>query len=499
VGVVGLGRAGGNLAAELAIRGQRALAVNVSESDLRGLPAVATLEKLCLATGRAAGTGGTRALGAELIGRAEGELAERLRSATADVDLVVAAGGLGGGTGGNLAALVRVIASLGRAATVVGVLPASSEAHHVKLNALEAVDELVEAPFESLVLVDNHKLFSAFGAAPLDRFLGSCNATFVDAFLQMIRVGADGALASIRSFDAQNLRRLFGAGGVLSFGRADLAPRIDHASLLEALLDIVNHNEALAGEHDLEDAVGLGTVVVADEAVLAATAASEFDAFAEEVRMVTGGGAHEIGIYRGPAGIPPELQVVVAGLALPSRVDALLREVGEEAERARSKQAVVKRKLKRIDFGALPESIRPKARATRKRPGSGAPEGTEDDRLPTLPPSARTGIGDAGAPAPAPAPAPVPRIDDDAKTSEATPSRRPPPLPSGASAPSGPASPSTQAAVSVHAADEPFSEPARDDDRTEEPERAELAAAELDDEAVLEVEDAEATPEQSPM
>ena len=57
----------------------------------------------------------------------------------------------------------------------------------------------------------------------------------------------------------------------------------------------------------------MGSLVTAPGSLLAKTTTATFDAYRDEVALITGGAAHHIGVYRTQSG-PPKLHVVVAGL-----------------------------------------------------------------------------------------------------------------------------------------------------------------------------------------
>lgn len=352
VGIAGLGRCGVNLAAEFSKQGFPALAIDTSMTDLSVRSELGDDQKLYIDAGPTGGTGGSRSLGATCLATVADSIRDAIRLELGTVEVVLAVGGLGGGTGGNLSTLTDLIADAGYPVIAVGVLPAASDGYHAKLNALHAVQGLVDARFESLVFVDNDKLHAAFADAPIETFLASCN-TLVSESFQTIRLMASApGLVAIRSFEPQDLLRVLSGGGVTALGHESLAGVIDKDTMLQGFMDVVNQNQLLASEHELEDAVAIGSVFVAPEEILAKTPASVFEAYREEVALLTGDAVHHIGVYKSKVG-DARLHVVVSGLAFPSRLHALLAELNSESGRMNEKRAAVKKKLKQLDLSGL--------------------------------------------------------------------------------------------------------------------------------------------------
>ncbi len=341
LGVVGLGQCGGNIAATFAARGYPVLAANTSVSELRSHIRVPEEQRIVL--------------DAQLESW-HPRIAEAAALHLGDAELVMVVGGLGGATGGLLGAVVNILIDTGLPVIATGVLPAKTDSFAVRKNALMAINALLETPFESLLLVDNHKLHTAFSDQCVDRYLDACNAAFVHAFERVHRVSVKEDNVPIRSFEQRSFRSAMGGGGVAVFGERELDSTLTHEALLQAMVDIINHNPLLATEYELEDVVSLGSIVIADEEVLAATPAAVFDTYFDEVNLITGGITHDVGIYRAP-GKKPRLQVLASGLALPSGLQRLLAELTDEAERVNAKRTAVRGKLKRLDLSALPASL----------------------------------------------------------------------------------------------------------------------------------------------
>ncbi len=350
LGIVGLGQCGGNIAARFAARDYPVLCANTSASELRshGLPD-AQLVQL---------GSGTETWGASIAAALD---------ALGAVELVLAIGGLGGGAGGSLATVVHVLDAVDLDVVAVGVLPARTDSFAVKKNALAAINALVEAPFESLVLVDNQKLHGSHSDRSIDRYLAACNESVVEAFDRIHRASEQPGLTPVRSFELRAFKSALSGGGVAVFGEREIDGPLSHEALLQACVDVINHNPLLATDYELEDVVTLGSVVVASHDLLRDTPVAVFDTYYDEIQLLTGGVTHDVGIYRGEVE-KPRLSVIASGLRLPSMVQRMLADLTAEAGRVRQKRAGVRQKLSRLDLGSLPAAL--EAPPPRRKPSS---------------------------------------------------------------------------------------------------------------------------------
>ena len=338
VGVIGLGQCGGNIATELKNRGYPAFAVNTSVGELQPLE-LDDEQKLLVSL--------TPEQWSETIGAAT-------RSQLQGCDTVVVIGGLGGSTGAELPTVASILVSHDVMPLAMAVLPMRTDGFAVKRRALESINRLVDAPFGSVMVVDNQKLWSRFSSESIDTFLKCCNGAIADAFERAHRVAMRPGLVPIRSFEQRAFMAAFGGGGVAIFGEAELES-LSHESLLQAFVDIVNSNDLLASEHTIEDVIAAGSVVIANDEQLAKTSVASFDGYFEEVSLLTGGLNHEIGIYRGDVA-KPQLFVIASGMGLPTAAAQLLEQLQLEAQRLNNKGTSARSKLRRLDLSTLPEA-----------------------------------------------------------------------------------------------------------------------------------------------
>lgn len=351
LGVVGLGQCGGNFAEAFSIVGYPAVAMNISRADLRGLSRLPETHKLVIGDDGSYGAGGSLSIGGEALRSSQGKVEETTVALLDDVEVLVAVGALGGGTGGNLAELVNILAAQDFPVIAVGVLPSASEGHRTKTNALWALNELVDSAAEGILLIDNDKLFAAHGSSSAMRYMQDCNHAFVKAFDALNRLPSNEALRAIRTFDPNDLRQVLRFGGVTVFGSVPLDGDISSETLVSAFTEALNKNALLAGNFEGHDAVMVASIVTADEASLYDVQASVFDDYLREVRRMTVGAAHRTGLYVGEG--PTTLHVVVAGLPLPSRAVQMLGEASSEMKAFGDKKLAARSKLKKLDLSAL--------------------------------------------------------------------------------------------------------------------------------------------------
>ncbi len=350
IGVVGLGQCGGNLAAGFAAQGYPALAVNTSQIDLRTLSALQEHARIYIGIDGINGTGGSRPIGEQCLRERAAEV-EAAADDLGPVDALLVAAGLGGGTGANLAALVELLATDARPVLALGVLPATAEPYGAKRAALQALNGLIDAPFEALMLADNQRLLDAFGSASVDQYLTEGNAAVIQSVDGLNALAADPSVQALRTYDPAQLRQTLLSGGVTLAGRRDLEPPLQPEALLEATAAIARDHPVLGCGYGLEDAVVVSAVLVVDADTLADTPASVVGEYTARLKDACGGATVHLGLY-GAQGSAPTLHGMFGGLPLPGRPQALLQEAGREAERFAA-QAPPRGKLRKLDLSGL--------------------------------------------------------------------------------------------------------------------------------------------------
>ncbi len=349
-GVVGLGQAGGNLAAKFAELGYSALVVNTSETDLASLSDLEEARRLhvTLPDGRPAAR--DRGEVARSIQAAGETLRKAVEGQLASSEAFLLCAGLGGVTGGAVAALVGLLADFGKPVAVLAVLPWKSESHLVKARALRALNEVLDTDFAALLLLDGQKLFDQYATVSVASFLTDADAQVAHLLDELNTLARSPDFKSIRTFDAASFHQLFFSGGVTLLGKAPLAGEISRDSLLGAMRESLAAGQLFAGPFRLADSLVVGAVVVAPQEALGTVSAAEFDAFWSSLKEETSGATIHSGIYAG--GEESFLFVVAGGLPLPGRATELLEEATEEAARFSTKKEAKKR-LRKLDLSAL--------------------------------------------------------------------------------------------------------------------------------------------------
>ena len=297
------------------------------------------------------GAGGSLSIGGEALRASQAKIEEAAVAELDDVEILIAVGALGGGTGGNLAELVNMLSAQEFPVIAVGVMPSATEGHRTKTNALWALNELVDSSAEAILLVDNDKLFTAHGSSSAVRFMQDCNSTFVKAFDSLNRLAGNEAMRAIRTFDPNDLRQVLRFGGVTVFGSQPIEGDLTRDALLAAYVDVLNKNALLAGGFESHDAVMIASVVVANESTLTDVPAAVFDDYLRDVKQLTFGAAHRTGLYVGEG--PTTLHVMIAGLPLPSRAADMLNETTAETSAFGDKKLAARSKLKKLDLSGL--------------------------------------------------------------------------------------------------------------------------------------------------
>ena len=143
IAVLGLGQAGGNIAAEFHRRGYRALAFNTAKTDLASL-ALPEAQRIYIGLEGTDGAGSDVEYGRECIAAH----AERIRAAVAEhaasADVVVVAAGLGNGIGSCAPELVALLREQGLPVVVLTALPHHYESGITKVNALCAMRDIAQ-------------------------------------------------------------------------------------------------------------------------------------------------------------------------------------------------------------------------------------------------------------------------------------------------------------------------------------------------------------------
>ncbi len=366
IAVIGLGQGGGNLAAEFARRGYRAMALNTARTDLSALSALGAANHPTLSEAQRLyiGIDGYDGAGADLnYGRqCVIESAERIREVVArhteGADVVMLTAGLGGGTGSAVSELVKVLESLELPITTLATLPGDQESGIAKVNAVRAVSELVKIPDLGLIFADNARLAELHGTVTLDEYFERINELIVEPLDAFNRLNQRPGLHPIRTLDGEDLRTLLMSTGVLNYAEGEL-----QGLSVEGVTDWVNHSlqnsSVMPAGFAMADIAYLGLVVEASGDLLANTPFTFFNEVSERLKSGTSGAGIYMGVYRNDQ-MPSHtttLRLLASTPTLPKGIQGIVNAAQREGSALRDKlnRSVASLELGDIaDFDLLP-------------------------------------------------------------------------------------------------------------------------------------------------
>lgn len=354
---VGLGQAGGNLAAELYRRGYRAMALNTAATDLSSLSHRSTLLpeefRMYIGVEGSDGAGADSAYGRDCVMTNAAKIRERVSAHAKNADIVFLTAGLGGGTGSAVSELIRVLAELELPIIVLATLPSEHESGIAKVNAVRAINELVKENVLGWIFVDNSRLAKNHGDVSLDRYFPEINKIIMEPIDAINQLNSRDDVAPIRSLDGQDIRSLLLSSGIMSFVTVSL-PRLTADGIVQSVRDGLLHNSVQPEGFQLENVSYLGVVIEAPEALLADTPFSMFEQVNEQLKEETGGAAIYMGVYRttGASKAGATLRVFASSQSLPDGVQEMVGQAKREGGQLRAK---LQRGLSGLDLGEIEE------------------------------------------------------------------------------------------------------------------------------------------------
>jgi len=356
---IGLGQAGGRIAAEFQRRGYRALALDNAEADLGSLGAgplaLPDAQRVYIGIDGSDAAGADVDYGRQCIAAHE----ERIRTAVAEhsagADVVVLASGLGEGLGSCASELVALLRDSGLPVVVLSTLPHHYESGITKVNALCAVRDLAESSSSGWVIIDNEKLSRLHHDVPISAYFDTINRAIVDPLDVWNRLNDRASVRAIRALDGEDLRTLLLAGGVLNYHSQTL-PKLGAAEVLETVRASLADNPIMPGGAELANVAYLGIAIEAPERALAETPFSLYEGISEQTKRETGGAAVYVGLYASPAeDASATVRVLSCAHALPASIAELVAEAQREAGAIQQKVA---QHVGSLDLGGL-EQLRP--------------------------------------------------------------------------------------------------------------------------------------------
>jgi cell division GTPase FtsZ len=355
IATVGLGQAGGNLAAEFARRGYSALALNTAASDLSTLSSAALSlpeeQRLYIGVDGHDGAGSDVSYGRRCITEHAATIRERVAAHATGADIVLITCGLGGGTGSAAVELVKVLEDLSLPLMVLATLPNSHESSIAKVNAVRAVNELVKEHLLGWIFVDNARLAESHSNLSLDRYYAEINKVIAEPLDAFNHLNEREGVTPIRTMDSEDLRTLLLSGGLLNFGARSLQ-KLTTDTVIEAVRECVQFSAIMPQGYSLETVSYLGLVIEAPSSMLSQTPFSFFEQVSERLKEETGGGASYLGVYRDESASQATVRLVCASQSLPEGVREMVSAAKREGAQLRDK---LQQTLTGLDLGEIEE------------------------------------------------------------------------------------------------------------------------------------------------
>lgn len=355
IATVGLGQAGGNLAAEFARRGYRALAFNTAASDLSTLSSsglsLPEEKRIYIGVDGHDGAGSDVGYARSCITTHAGKIREHVAAHAQGADIVLITCGLGGGTGSSAAELVRVLEELALPTMVLATLPSGHESGIAKVNAVRAVNELVKENLLGWIFVDNARLAETHGSVSLDRYYAEVNKVVAEPLDAFNHLNERRNVVPIRTLDSEDLRALLLSNGVLNFGLKQMG-KLTTETVIEGIREAVQFSSVMPQGFNLETVSSLGLVLEAPDSILGSTPFSFFEQLSEQLKDETGGAAVHLGVYRDNDAEKATIRLVCASAALPEGVREMVSAARREGAQLRDK---MQQTLTGLDLGEIEE------------------------------------------------------------------------------------------------------------------------------------------------
>jgi cell division GTPase FtsZ len=356
IAVIGLGQGGGNLAAEFARRGYRAMALNTARSDLSALgasnhPSMSEAQRLYIGIDGYDGAGADLNYGRQCVIESAERIREVVARHTEGADVVMLTAGLGGGTGSAVAELVRVLEILELPITVLCTLPGDQESGIAKVNAVRAVSDLVKIPDLGLIFADNARLAELHGTLNLDEYFERINEIIVEPLDAFNQLNQREGLVPIRTLDGEDLRTLLMSTGVLNYSEGELAG-LTVEGVSEWVSNALLNNRVMPAGFAMADIAYLGLVVEASGDLLSNTPFTFFNEVSEHLKLGTSGAGIYMGVYRNDQ-MPSHsttLRLLASTPTLPVGIQGIVNAAQREGSALRDK---LSRSVSSLDLGDI--------------------------------------------------------------------------------------------------------------------------------------------------
>ena len=303
IGILGLGQAGGNLAAEFFRRGYDVSAFNTAQTDLQavksGVIHPPLPSNLCHYIGLddCDGAGGDVDYARTCIEHHKELILEKVRADLGSADALIIAAGLGGGTGSAASRFAEIISDLNKPLVGMFTLPMDSESAVTKINAVRAIRNTLAGTFTSRIFIENEKLEQKFGELPVREFFARANAEIVGPIDELNVMNGRDDIVSLRSFDGEDFRKVLLGGGILNYAVVE-SPAATSDEILGVIDDALQASEFMPDGFDSTSCRYLGLVIEASQKLLDSTSAQNFAEIDSQLKKQTAGGVLFRGIYQ---------------------------------------------------------------------------------------------------------------------------------------------------------------------------------------------------------
>ena len=387
IAAIGLGQAGGNLAAEFYRRGYRAIALNTAQTDLAALepgglvPALPPERRLYVGLDGYDGAGSDPAYGRECIRAHADRIKAQAQKLGHDADAVIICAGLGGGTGSALSTLVEILEDEDLPLIALMTLPSESESGLAKVNAIRSVNDVVDANLLGWIFADNGRLAAINRNVSFADYYATVNDQVIAPLDALNQLNARNNIRPIRTFDGEDFRKLLLAGGVINYATAAV-DRLSVEEVVDTVKFCIQDSDLMPG-FDITRMSYLGLILEAPAAALADTTFATFEEIHDALKTETNGAAIYQGAYRTDDHSPVVVRVLAVTQSLPQRIRQLLADAKREGQVIGSK---VREDLPMLELGEIQEFdlFRTNARPTERprRPRAGRESRPSLDELP---------------------------------------------------------------------------------------------------------------------
>jgi len=332
-GFIGLGQAGGRIAAEATHLYQyQSIAINSTNTDLEKLE-ISPKKKLLLQYGLE-GAGKNLSFGRRAVEENRDVILDFMRLHMTDgVEYSIGCYGNGGGSGGG--GIVPLISIMRQSELPIGLictLPLESEDTIAKQNCvrtlkqLDAIDDI-----SPIIIVDNEKISKKYPNLSISQFWKRANHDVIQTFHLFNMISS--LNSEIHSYDMADHQMVLRAGGCMTMGKAQIEGHHSKEVLAENAKNAISTG-LLADGFDLTTARRVGIILRATKKVLDRMKATDLDYIFNYIRDVIQAG----GIYRGVysmEGQDERIQIysIFGGLDFPrERLGQLIDETRREVE-----------------------------------------------------------------------------------------------------------------------------------------------------------------------